>query len=448
LRENFCSLGLRVSVAYSKPFASLRLSGDILNMANIVVLGLQWGDEGKGKIVDLLAEHYDVVARYQGGHNAGHTVTIGAEKFVLHLIPSGILRPGKQCVIGNGVVVDPEALIQEMEELRQRGIQDFEGRLFIMPYHRVLDRARESALGKKKIGTTGRGIGPAYESKMARSGIVISDLRQEQILREKMKDNLEYVKQLLPKEESPELSYEHICDTYLKCGERLRPYVTDCALLLDRAIKAGKQILFEGAQGVMLDVDHGTYPYVTSSNTSIGGVCPGLGIGPTKIQKVLGVIKAYTTRVGEGPFPTELFDKDGEGIRTRGGEYGATTGRPRRCGWFDALVGKYAVRINGVDALAVMKLDVLDIFPKLKICTGYRYYGELVTEIPMSPEALQDCEPVYEEHDGWQQSTVGVEQYDNLPEKARAYLNRLEELLETRIEIISTGPKRNQTIVI
>lgn len=422
-------------------------------MANTVVLGLQWGDEGKGKIVDRLAEHYDVVARYQGGHNAGHTVKISGEKFVLHLIPSGILHKGKQCVIGNGVVVDPEALLQEMDELRQRGIQDFEGRLFIsarahviMPYHRVLDRRRESSLGEKKIGTTGRGIGPAYESKMARSGIVISDLLHENIFREKVKVNLEYVRRLI-QENIPELSYDHICATYLKCGEVIRPYVADCSLLLDRAIKAGKQILYEGAQGVMLDVDHGTYPYVTSSSASAGGACTGLGVGPTKINKVVGIIKAYTTRVGEGPFPTELFDSAGESLRERGGEYGATTGRPRRCGWFDALIGRYAVRINGVNSLAIMKLDVLDTFPTIKVCTGYRYHGELLTEVPMSPEALQDCEPVYEEYEGWQQSTEGIDQYDELPEKAKAYLSRLSDILETKIDIISTGPERDQTIV-
>lgn len=422
-------------------------------MANLVVLGLQWGDEGKGKIVDMLAERYDIVARYQGGHNAGHTVNIGDQKFVLHLIPSGILHPGKQCVIGNGVVVDPEALIKEMDELRQRGIEDFEGRLFIsarshviMPYHRILDRARESDLGEKKIGTTGRGIGPAYESKMARSGIIISDLLSEEVFREKLKTNLRYVKQLIQKD-IPELSYEHICETYLKCGELIRPYVADCSLLLAQAIKSGKQILCEGAQGVMLDVDHGTYPFVTSSSASTGGACTGLGIGPGKIDQVLGVIKAYTTRVGEGPFPTELFDREGETLREKGGEYGATTGRPRRCGWFDAVIGRYAVRINGVDSLAVMKLDVLDTFPTINVCTGYLYRGEQITELPMSPRALQECMPVYEEHAGWRQSTEGIEHYDDLPDKAKAYLDRLADLVGTNISIISTGPKRRQTII-
>lgn len=423
-------------------------------MPNIVVLGLQWGDEGKGKIVDMLSEQYDAVVRYQGGHNAGHTVKIGEEKFVLHLIPSGILHEGKQCVIGNGVVVDPEALIQEMDALRQRGIEDFGGRFFIsarahviMPYHRILDRRRETDLGEKKIGTTGRGIGPTYESKMARSGIVISDLLDEHLFREKLKANLEYVRQFIS-EDIPELSYRHICTTYLQCAKRIRPYVTDCSLLLDRMIKDGKQILCEGAQGAMLDVDHGTYPYVTSSNTCAGGVCTGLGIGPTTINTVLGVLKAYTTRVGEGSFPTELFGNNGKTLRERGSEYGATTGRPRRCGWFDALVAKYAIRINGVDSLAIMKLDVLDTLPKIKICTGYYYRGECIKDIPMSPEALQDCKPIYEENEGWQQSTEGIDRYDNLPEKAKAYLNRLSELVETRIEIISTGPERNQTIVL
>ncbi len=421
-------------------------------MAHLIILGLQWGDEGKGKIVDMLAERFDVIARYQGGHNAGHTVNIEGEKFVLHLIPSGILHPGKQCVIGNGVVVDPGALFQEMEELRQHGIADFEGRLFvsarahvIMPYHRLLDRAHEYELGTKKIGTTGRGIGPTYENKIARSGIVISDLLHESLFREKLEENLAYAKRVI-QEDIPEISFDHICTTFLHYGELLRPYICDCSLLLHQAIAEGRQILFEGAQGTMLDIDHGSYPYVTSSNACAGGVCTGLGIGPTKISGVLGIIKAYTTRVGEGPFPTELFDRDGEILREQGGEYGATTGRPRRCGWFDAVVGRYGVRINGVSELSVMKLDVLDRLPVLNICTGYRYQGDSVTEMPMSPEALQACEPVYEQHEGWQQSTVGMTRYEELPDKAKAYLRRLSELLETPISIISTGPNRRQTI--
>lgn len=422
-------------------------------MANLVVLGLQWGDEGKGKIVDMLAERFDIIVRYQGGHNAGHTVKIGEQKFILHLIPSGILHVRKQCVIGNGVVVEPQALFQEMEELRQQGITDFEGRLFIsarahviMPYHRLLDRAHETELGQKKIGTTGRGIGPTYENKIARSGIVVSDLLNESVFREKLHVNLVYAKKSI-QEDIPEISYDHLCETFLEYGERLQPFVRDCSLLLDQAMRAGKDILYEGAQGTMLDIDHGSYPYVTSSNACAGGVCTGLGIGPTKINGVLGVIKAYTTRVGEGPFPTELFDQEGEKLRELGGEYGATTGRPRRCGWFDAVVGRYAIRINGISALAMMKLDVLDALPVIKVCTGYRYRGKLVTEIPMEPEALQGCKPVYEEHEGWQQSTVDITQYEELPEKAQAYLNRLSELLETEIAIISTGPKRSQTII-
>ncbi len=419
-----------------------------------MILGLQWGDEGKGKIVDLLSDRFDIIARYQGGHNAGHTVKIGDDKFVLHLIPSGILHEGKQCVIGNGVVVDPEALLKEMDELRGQGITDIEGRLFvsarahvIMPYHQVLDRAREHELAKKKIGTTGRGIGPTYECKMARTGIIMSDLLNTHLFREKVRAYFHYVTRLL-RELPAELSYDQVCDTYEGYAERLRPVIKDTALFLAQAMKAGKRILCEGAQGVMLDVDHGTYPYVTSSSASIGGACTGLGLGPKHLDQVLGVIKAYTTRVGEGPFPTELLDQDGEMLRVRGNEYGATTGRPRRCGWFDAVVGRYAVRINGVDALAVTKLDVLDECPIIKICTGYRLNGETLPELPMAPEALQDCEPMYEEHEGWQESTEGLEDYEALPDKAKAYLNRLSELVETPIQLISTGPKRSQTISI
>ncbi|GAK55418.1 adenylosuccinate synthetase [Candidatus Vecturithrix granuli] len=422
-------------------------------MATLVILGLQWGDEGKGKIVDMLAERFDVVARYQGGHNAGHTVTIDDQKFVLHLIPSGILHADTQCVIGNGVVIDPAAFFQEIDELQQRGLDDIPGRLFvsarahvIMPYHRVLDRIREESRGVKKIGTTGRGIGPTYESKMGRTGIVIADLLNETVFREKLHTALDAIKQICG-ENFPELAYEPMGSTYLNYGDQLRPYIVDCSLFLRQAVKKGKRILCEGAQGAMLDVDHGTYPYVTSSSACAGGVCTGLGLGPTQINFVLGVIKAYTTRVGEGPFPTELFDDDGKVLRERGNEYGATTGRPRRCGWFDAVVGRYAVRINDAHALSVMKIDVLDPFPKIKICTGYRYRNDVITELPMAPDALAACEPIYEEHDGWQQSTVGVEQYDELPPKAKAYLNRIAELLETDIAIISTGPKRRQTII-
>ena len=422
-------------------------------MANLIALGLQWGDEGKGKIVDMLSERFDIVSRYQGGHNAGHTVKIGDKKFVLHLIPSGILHEGKQCVIGNGVVVDPVALFKEMDELREQGIFDFEGRLFvsarahvIMPYHLLLDRAHESDLGQKKIGTTGRGIGPTYENKIARSGLLIADLLNESIFREKLQVNLAYAKKCI-NADVPELSYDRLCDTYLKYGERLKPYVMDCSLFLAQAMKEGKDVLYEGAQGVMLDIDHGSYPYVTSSSACAGGACTGLGVGPTNIDAVLGVIKAYTTRVGEGPFPTELFDQNGKALQDHGGEFGATTGRPRRCGWFDALVGRYAVRVNGVSSLAVMKLDVLDHFAEIKVCTGYRYQGKTLTEVPMLPKALEDCEPIYESHEGWQESTVGVTEYERLPAKARRYLDRLAELLETEIALVSTGPKRSQTIV-
>ena len=422
-------------------------------MANLVVLGMQWGDEGKGKIVDMLTEKFDIVARYQGGHNAGHTVKIGEKTFVLHLIPSGILHEGRQCIIGNGVVVDPKALLQEMDALRQEGVADFEGRLFvsarahvILPFHRLLDRAQESALGAKKIGTTGRGIGPTYESKIARTGIVISDLLDPAIFREKLEANLAYARRVA-QEDVPELSFNEIYDTTLRYGEQLRPFVVDCSLMLHQAMNAGKHVLFEGAQGTMLDIDHGSYPYVTSSSACAGGACTGLGVGPTKINGVLGVIKAYTTRVGEGPFPTELFDEAGDTLRARGNEYGATTGRPRRCGWYDAVVGKYAMRVNGASALAIMKMDVLDPFPNIPVCAGYAYRGSVIHELPMEPEALLQCKPVYEEHDGWQQSTVGITQYDDLPEKAKTYLRRLSDLVETEIAIISTGPKREQTII-
>ncbi len=422
-------------------------------MATLVILGLQWGDEGKGKIVDMLAERFDVVARYQGGHNAGHTVAIDDQRFVLHLIPSGILHPDTQCVIGNGVVMDPVAFFQEIDELQQRGLNNIPERLFvsarahiILPYHRVLDQTREKNWGAKKIGTTGRGIGPAYESKMGRSGIVTADLLNETVFREKLRTALETVKQI-GGEEFPELAYEPMCQTYLNYGEQLRPYLVDCSLFLRQAIKKGKHLLCEGAQGAMLDVDHGTYPYVTSSSACAGGACTGLGLGPTQINSVLGVIKAYTTRVGEGPFPTELFDDNGKTLRDRGNEYGATTGRPRRCGWFDAVIGRYAVRINDARAVAVMKLDVLDSFPKINICTGYRYRNDVITELPIAPDNLAACEPIYEEHEGWQQSTAGIEHYDDLPSKARGYLDRIAELLGTDIAIISTGPKRSQTII-
>ncbi|PID56116.1 adenylosuccinate synthase [candidate division KSB3 bacterium] len=422
-------------------------------MANLIALGLQWGDEGKGKIVDMLSERFDVICRYQGGHNAGHTVRIGDNTFVLHLIPSGILHKGKHCVIGNGVVVDPEALFREIDALRDQGISDIEGRLFvsarahvIMPYHLLLDRAHETALGEDKIGTTGRGIGPAYEQKSARSGLLVSDLLHESTFFRKLQMQLDKVKNCLGND-AQDFSCDALCEACLTFAKRLKPYVVDCSLFLAQALKNGKDILYEGAQGVMLDIDHGSYPYVSSSSACAGGACTGLGVGPTTIDAVLGVIKAYTTRVGEGPFPTELFDQNGKELQEYGGEFGATTGRPRRCGWFDALIGRYAVRVNGVSSLAVMKLDVLDRFPVVKICTGYRYNGEHLTELPMQPEALQDCEPIYETHEGWQQSTAGITDYDELPKNARCYLDRLAELLETEIAVVSTGPRRSETII-
>ena len=423
-------------------------------MANIVVVGLQWGDEGKGKVVDILSRQADIIARYQGGHNAGHTVVINKETFVLHLIPSGILHEGKLCIIGNGVVVDPEALIEELNHLEKRGIK-IQNRLFIsyranliMPYHRTLDQAKEKAVGTRKIGTTGRGIGPAYEDKMARLGIRVADLLQDKIFKEKLRENLAMKNDLLRHYQAEEMSFEGICEQYLGYAKFLRNYAADTSFLIHQALKKGQSILFEGAQGTMLDVDHGTYPYVTSSNAVAGGACTGLGIGPTHIHGVLGIMKAYTTRVGEGPFPTELNDEIGQSMRRYGAEFGATTGRPRRCGWFDALITRYAVRINGVSSIAVTKLDVLDHYEKIKVCVGYRYKGEILTEFPALPEVLEEAVPMYEELDGWKTPTTGIDSLEKLPYLARKYIDRLSELSGAEISIISTGPERQQTIYV
>jgi len=418
------------------------------------VVGLQWGDEGKGKIVDILSKHTDIIARYQGGHNAGHTVVIHRETFVLHLIPSGILHEGKLCVIGNGVVIDPKALLEEIGQLEKRGVK-VQNRLFIsyranliMPYHRVLDQAREKAVGARKIGTTGRGIGPAYEDKMARLGIRVADLLHEETFKEKLRENLALKNDLLRHYQAEEMSFEDICEQYLGYAKILRNYAADTSLLMHQALKKGQSILFEGAQGTMLDIDHGTYPYVTSSNASAGGACTGLGIGPTSIDGVLGVMKAYTTRVGEGPFPTELHDEIGQSMRKHGAEFGATTGRARRCGWFDALVAKYAVRINGVSSIAVTKLDILDHYERIKICIGYNYKGELLKEFPYLPGILEEALPVYEELDGWRTSTTGLDLLEKLPYQARTYIDRLSELSGAEVSVISTGPERDQTIYV
>jgi adenylosuccinate synthase len=421
-------------------------------MANLIVVGAQWGDEGKGKVVDILSERFDVVARYQGGNNAGHTVVVGEDKVVLHLVPSGILRKGKICVLGNGVVIDLGELIHEMDQLERLHVR-FENHFFIsrrahlvLPYHKVLDVANEQRAAKK-IGTTGRGIGPAYVDKMARVGIRIGDLHEPGLFRERLQHNLLEKRAQFP--DNPALAGldpETIYIEHIKYYERIRHFLVDSAQVLDQLIRKGKRILFEGAQGTLLDVDLGTYPYVTSSSATAGGACTGTGVSPKKIDGILGICKAYTTRVGEGPFPTELRDATGEHIRTRGQEFGATTGRPRRTGWFDAVGIRYAARVNGLDVLALMKLDVLDELDPILVCTGYRYRGELLTEFPNETDILAECQPAYEPLPGWLQSTVGTLEEAKLPPACRAYIRRLEAIVGVPITLVSTGPRRDQTI--
>jgi len=422
-------------------------------MANLIVVGAQWGDEGKGKVVDILSERFDVVARYQGGNNAGHTVVVGEEKIVLHLVPSGILRKGKICVLGNGVVIDLRELIHEMDQLERLHVR-FEDHFFIsrrahlvLPYHKMLDVAHEQRAAKK-IGTTGRGIGPAYVDKMARVGIRVGDLHQPALFKERLQHNLLEKRAQFP--ENPALATldaEEIFADHLKHYERIRHFLVDSAQILDRLIGEGKRVLFEGAQGTLLDVDLGTYPYVTSSSATAGGACTGTGVSPKRIDGILGICKAYTTRVGEGPFPTELTDVTGEHIRARGLEFGATTGRPRRTGWFDAVGIRYAARVNGLDALALMKLDVLDELDPILVCTAYRYRGEVLTEFPNETDILAECQPVYEALPGWRQNTVGTVDEGELPPACHAYIRHLETLVGVPITLVSTGPRRDQTIV-
>jgi adenylosuccinate synthase len=423
-------------------------------MPNIVVVGAQWGDEGKGKVTDVLAPYVDVVVRYQGGNNAGHTVMVGREKFVLQSIPSGILHPGRLCLIGCGVVIDPAALIEEMESLVQRGIS-LDGNLYIsknahliMPYHPALDRASEAQAGKRRIGTTGKGVGPAYADKAARVGIRMADLLDEKLFRQKLEANVRRKNRLLREIYDAEtFSVEGILGPYLRYAGWLAPYITDTALLLSRLIDNGASVLFEGAQGTLLDIDHGTYPFITSSNTTAGGACTGTGVPPTRIHGALGISKAYCTRVGSGPFPSELHGEVAELIRTRGNEFGSVTGRPRRCGWVDAVALRYAARINGFDTIAVTKLDVLDACETVKICVGYRYRGEVLTDFPEEERIWWESEPVYEELSGWLSSSRGVREYSDLPTKARAYLDRLAEICGVSISLISTGAVRDETIV-
>ena len=420
-------------------------------MANIVIVGAQWGDEGKGKIVDLLTQYADIVVRFQGGNNAGHTIVLKGEKFVFHLIPSGILYGNKKCIIGNGVVLDPAVLIEEIAEVKKKGYFKDDSQLMIseethliLPYHRRIDIAREKIF---KIGTTGRGIGPAYEDKVARYGIRVVDLLDEKIFRRKLEENLAhknlYLVQVL-KEKGFEIS--EILNEYLNFKRQLEKYVKDTSLVLHEEIKKGKHILFEGAQGALLDVDHGTYPYVTASNTVAGNACAGSGIGPTMIDSVIGVAKAYTTRVGEGPFPTELQDQLGDKIRERGGEYGATTGRPRRCGWFDAVIVNHSIRISGIREMVITKLDVLNDFEKIKICVGYRFNGKVFHHVPSNLEMLNCSEPVYEELNGWKTEIKEVRKFSDLPQNAQRYIQRIEELIGTKITMISVGSERNETI--
>ncbi len=420
---------------------------------NIVVVGAQWGDEGKGKIIDILSKDVDVVVRYQGGNNAGHTVIKECGEFVLHLIPSGIFHPKVKCVIGNGVVVDPEALISEIKELESKKIS-VKGRLFvsdrahlIFPYHRAYDRLREDKEGFTKIGTTGRGIGPSYGDKVMRCGIRVADLYDEPAFREKLTRTLREKNEVLQKIFGRKsFSFKEIYDQYLEYGRLMKPYVQDTAVLLNQAVKAKKKIMFEGAQGTHLDVDHGTYPYVTSSYVTAGGASVGTGVPPNAIDKVVGVVKAYTTRVGEGPFPTEFDTKLMEEIRKKGKEFGATTGRPRRCGWFDAVLVKYACMINGLNEIAVTKLDVLDDLSQIKICVGYRFGGKLYRDFPASLTVQQKAVPVYETHAGWRQDTSGVKQYAQLPVNAKKYLKRLTELLDVPISLLSVGSHEKQTL--
>jgi adenylosuccinate synthase len=424
-------------------------------MPSMVVVGSQWGDEGKGKIVDYLSERADVVARYQGGHNAGHTVVINNEKFILHLIPSGILYKDKLCLIGNGVVVDPAALIEEINGLRERGIEAG-GNLFlsknahlIMPYHIVIDKENERLRGSKSIGTTGRGIGPAYCDKIGRGGIRVADLLQPSVFKEKLKANLVHMNFMFENfyKTSP-LNADSIFKEYMEHAEILSPYIADTDILINDMISKQKNILCEGAQGALLDIDHGTYPYVTSSNAIAGGACTGLGIGPTKISKVLGVVKAYTTRVGSGPFPTEIKDSLGDTIREKGGEYGATTGRPRRCGWLDMVILRHSARINGLTGIAITKLDILDGMKSLKICTSYRHNGKIYTEFPKEMNFFDECEPVYEEVSGWDTSTLGTTEFKKLPRAAKAYVREIEKLLGVKAHIISTGQRRDELILL
>lgn len=424
-------------------------------MSAVVIVGAQWGDEGKGKIVDVLTEKADVVARYQGGHNAGHTVVINDEKFILHLIPSGILHKNKLCVIGNGVVIEPAALLEEINGLKARGV-DVDTNLLIsknahliMPYHIAIDCANEKLRGSDKIGTTGRGIGPTYVDKMARAGIRVVDLYYPGVLKEKVETNLREVNYLLKNRyKTRGFTARKILEKYTEYAKKLSSYVADTDVVVSDMISQHKKVLFEGAQGTLLDVDHGTYPFVTSSSAVAGGACTGIGIGPTRISKVIGVVKAYTTRVGGGPFPTEITGAVGEALRRKGGEYGATTGRPRRCGWLDFVGLHHAVRVNGLTGIAITKLDILDDVDRIKVCVAYKYRNSLHRDFPKELSLLREARPVYEEMEGWKESTIGIKKFDKLPGNAQKYIKRIEESLDVTVDMISTGQRRDELIMI
>ncbi|MBI5395415.1 MAG: adenylosuccinate synthase [Verrucomicrobia bacterium] len=426
-------------------------------MPTTILVGAQWGDEGKGKIIDVLMDRHDVVVRYAGGNNAGHTVEIGDQKFVLHLIPSGILRPGKVCVIGNGVVVDPIALVAEMDALKKRGVAVNAGRgaklllsetaHMVMPYHRLLDEHREIQKGKRKIGTTKRGIGPAYGDKAARTGLRVIDLLKPERFTGKLRAKIRESNEILRTFGVMPLSCAKILKDYLAAGRRLRPFISNTVVYLHEAIEAGKNILFEGAQGTFLDIDHGTYPYVTSSNTTAGGACTGSGVPPHKVDKVVGVMKAYTTRVGEGPLPTEN-QMLGDLLHGLGREFGATTGRPRRIGWFDAVATRYSAMINGIDELAVTNLDGLDTLERIRVCVAYKAEGRTYEVLPNDPDVLARCKPVYEPCDGWSTDISGAKTWDDLPKRAQSYLRRIAALTGAKLGMVSVGPRRAQTIVV
>lgn len=423
-------------------------------MASVIIVGTQWGDEGKGKIVDYLANKAQYVVRSQGGSNAGHTVVVDNVKYKLRLLPSGILHKDKVCIIGNGVVIEPKVFLSEIDGLIEKKVNMSNLKIsnrahVLMPYHKILDELQEEDLGENKLGTTKNGIGPCYMDKASRLGIRIVDLMNKEVFAKKLKFNVELKNKLLKKLYNHDgINYEELLKEYLEYAERLRPYVADTTTILNKAIKEKKNILFEGAQATMLDLDHGTYPFVTSSYPAAGGACTGSGVGPRKIDNVIGVVKAYSTRVGEGPFPSELFDDVGQFIRDKGGEYGTVTGRARRCGWLDACVIKYASYINGLDSVAITRLDILDELEKLKICVAYKYNGEILEDYPSDLDILSKVEPVYEEFDGWKTSTTNIREYDKLPENAKKYLKRLSEVIDTEISIVSVGAGRDETIII